>query len=76
VSIVSPFAIVRSFAQAEGGLAPSVANIGDGLFSGRSLDLWRLLVQEFYRIAFVQHAFDHHRTVNTGHAFVSLRYLL
>src|SRR5207302_6075941 len=32
--------------------------------------------QQFYRIAFVQHAFYHDRTVNTGHALVSLRHFL
>ena len=32
------------------------------------------LVQHFDRIALVQHAFYHDRTVNTGHALVSLRY--
>ncbi len=34
------------------------------------------LFQHFYRIAFVQHAFHQHGTVNTGHAIVSLRYFL
>src|SRR5438132_379593 len=30
--------------------------------------------QQFYRIAFVQHAFDYDRTVNARHSIVSLRY--
>ena len=57
-------------AKAEGGLAPA-ANVGDDLLSGRSL-----LVQYFYRIAFVQHAFYNDRTINAGHPVVSLRYFL
>jgi len=61
--------------QAEAGLTPS-ANVGDGLPSGRSWFMRWLLVQHFDRIAFMQHAFDHHRTINTRHAFVSLRYFL
>ena len=34
------------------------------------------LIDHFDRIAFVQHAFYHDRTLNTGHALVSLRYFL
>jgi len=34
------------------------------------------LIQQFDRIALVQHAFYHHGTVNTRHTIVSLRYLL
>src|SRR5439155_23825976 len=37
---------------------------------------YRLLIQQFYRIAFVHHAFHHDRTVNARHTFVSLRYFL
>src|SRR5207237_5984886 len=34
------------------------------------------LLEHFYRIAFVQQAFDQNRAVNAGHALVSLRYFL
>jgi hypothetical protein len=34
------------------------------------------LVEHFYRIAFVQQAFDQNRAVNACHALVSLRYFL
>jgi len=33
-------------------------------------------VQHFHRIAFVHDALHHHRTVNTGHAFMGLRDVL
>ncbi len=40
------------------------------------IDPRNTLVQHFDRIAFVQDAFYHDRTVNAGHALVSLRYFL
>jgi len=34
------------------------------------------LLKHFHRIAFVHHALDHDRAVNTGHALVSLGHFL
>jgi hypothetical protein len=66
--------------QAESGLAPSRCTGGKrwrwSALRPFSEFMIYLLAYYFYRIAFVQHAFDHHRTVNTGHTFMSLRYLL
>ena len=50
-------------------------SVGDGLPSGRSKFV-KSLIQQFDRIAFVQHAFHEDCTVNTRHAVVSLRYFL
>ena len=49
-----------------------------GSYKPKGISFWRVthLGHYFYRIAFVQHAFYHHRTVDAGHTFVRLRYFL
>ncbi len=71
---------IEGYSQADGGLAPSARIDGKrwrwpALRPFAGLKRW-LLVQYLYRIALVQHAFHHDRTVNARHTFVSLRYLL
>ena len=51
---------------------------GTRQLQAQGISFWRVthLSHYFYRIAFVQHAFHHDRTVNARHTFVSLRYFL
>ena len=48
----------------------------NGKLGEYSISRRRLLVQQIYRITLVQHAFDDHYTIDSGGAFVSLRYFL